>query len=112
MYIMTDTRVNSDWAKTKIVTFLSKIINSMSKSVSKTTFTRGGFIRVNGETIKIFPYSSVAFGRNPEKKQSKRTDLNKTNPEKKVDKVLPGKRTCEANAAGENGSFIFTVCVK
>ena len=23
-----------------------------------------------------------------------------------------GKRTCEANAVGENSSFIFTVCVK
>ena len=24
----------------------------------------------------------------------------------------PNQRTCEANAAGENSSFIFTVCVK
>ena len=38
-YIVIDTRVNSDLAKTKIVTFALKIINS--KSVSKTTFTRG-----------------------------------------------------------------------
>ena len=38
-YIMIDTRVNSDLDKTKIVTFALKIINS--KSVSKTTFTRG-----------------------------------------------------------------------
>ena len=37
-YIMIDTRVNSDLAETKIVTFVLKIINS--KSVSKTTFTR------------------------------------------------------------------------
>ena len=38
-YIMIDARVNSDLAKTKIVTFVLKIINS--KSVYKTTFTRG-----------------------------------------------------------------------
>ena len=49
-YIMIDTRVNSDWAKTIIVTFVLKIINS--KSVSKTTFTRVEFIRVNVETDK------------------------------------------------------------
>ena len=49
-YIMIDTRVNSDWAKTIIFTFVLKIISS--KSVSKTTFTRGGFIRVNVETDK------------------------------------------------------------
>ena len=34
---MIDTRVNSDWAKTIVVTSVLKIINS--KSVSKTTFT-------------------------------------------------------------------------
>ena len=44
-YIMIDTRVNSDWTKTIIVTFVLKIINS--KSVCKTTFSRGGFIWVN-----------------------------------------------------------------
>ena len=49
-YVMIDTRVNSDLAETKIVTFALKIINS--KSVSKTTFTRGEFIRVNVETDK------------------------------------------------------------
>ena len=54
-----DTRVNSDWTKTVIVTFVLTIINS--KSVSKTTFTRAGFIRVNVKLIKIYPYSSVAF---------------------------------------------------
>ena len=43
--IMIDTRVNSDLAKTKIVTFALKMINN--KSVSKTTFTREEFIRVN-----------------------------------------------------------------
>ena len=48
--IMIDTRVNSDLAKTQIVKFALKIINS--KSVSKTTFTRGEFIRVNVETDK------------------------------------------------------------
>ena len=37
-HIMIDTRVNSDLAKTKIVTFALKI---NSKSVSKTTLTRG-----------------------------------------------------------------------
>ena len=47
---MIDTRVNSDLAETKIVTFALKIINS--KSVSKTMFTRGEFIRVNVETDK------------------------------------------------------------
>ena len=47
---MIDTRVNSDLAKTKIVTFALKIINK--KSVSKTTFTQGEFIRVNVETDK------------------------------------------------------------
>ena len=56
--IMIDTRVNSDLAKTKIVTFALKIISS--KSVSKTTFTRGKFIRVTDK-----PYLPVAF--NPEK---------------------------------------------
>ena len=49
-YIMIDTRVNSDLDKTKIVTFKLKIINS--KSVSKTTFTRGEFNRVIVETDK------------------------------------------------------------
>ena len=49
-YIMIDTRVNSDLAKTKIVTSAFKIINI--KSVSKTTFTRGEFIRVNVEIDK------------------------------------------------------------
>ena len=49
-YIMIDTCVNSDLAKAKIVTFASKIINS--KSVSKTTFTRGEFIQVNVKTDK------------------------------------------------------------
>ena len=49
-YIMIDTRVNSDLAKTKIVTFALKIIGS--KSLSKTTFTRGEFIQVNMETDK------------------------------------------------------------
>ena len=39
------TRLNSDLAKTKIVTFALKIINS--KSASRTTFTREEFIRVN-----------------------------------------------------------------
>ena len=43
-YIMIDILVNFDFAKTIIVTFVLKIINS--KSVFKTTFTRGGFIRV------------------------------------------------------------------
>ena len=47
---MIGTRVNSDRAKTIIATFVLKIINS--KSVSKTTFTRGGFIRENGKTDK------------------------------------------------------------
>ena len=50
LYIMIDTRVNSDLAKTKIVTFALKIINS--KSVSNTTFTGGEFIQVNVETDK------------------------------------------------------------
>ena len=62
---MIDTRVNSDLAKTKIVTFALKIINS--KSVSKTTLTRGEFIRLNVETDKNYPHSPVAFGCNPEK---------------------------------------------
>ena len=64
---MIDTRVNSDLTKTKIVKFAFKIINS--KSVSKTTFTRGEFIRVNVDTkrIKNYPYSPVAFRCNPEK---------------------------------------------
>ena len=62
---MIDTRVNSDLAKTKIVTFALKIINS--RGVSKTTFTQGKFIRVNVETIKIYPYSPVAFRCNTEK---------------------------------------------
>ena len=44
-YITIDTCVNSDWAKTIILMFMLKIINS--KSVSKTTFIGGGFIRVN-----------------------------------------------------------------
>ena len=39
-YIMIDTRVNSNLAETKIVAFALKIINS--KSVFKTTITRGG----------------------------------------------------------------------
>ena len=39
-YIMIDTHVNSDWAKTIIFTFVLKTINS--KSVSKTSFTQGG----------------------------------------------------------------------
>ena len=49
-FIMIDTRVNSDLAKTKIVKFALEIINS--KSVSKTTFTREEFVRVNVETSK------------------------------------------------------------
>ena len=49
-HIMIDTRVNSDWAKAIIVTFVLKIISS--KSVSKIKFTRGGFVRVNVETDK------------------------------------------------------------
>ena len=60
-----DTRVNSDWAKTVIVTFVLTIINS--KSVYKTTLTRRRFTRVNVETNKINPYSSVAFRCNPKK---------------------------------------------
>ena len=48
--IMIDTRANSDLAKTKIVTFALKIINS--KSVPKITFTQAEFIRVNVETDK------------------------------------------------------------
>ena len=52
-YVMIDTRVNSDLATTKIVTFVLKIINS--KSVSKTTFTRGEFIRVKATShLTIF----------------------------------------------------------
>ena len=47
---MIGTRVNSDLAKTEILTFALKIINS--KSVSKTTFTPGEFIPVNVETDK------------------------------------------------------------
>ena len=47
---MIDTRVNSDLPKTQIVMFALKIINS--KTVSKTTFTRGEFIKVNVETDK------------------------------------------------------------
>ena len=43
-YIMIDIRVNSDLAKTKIVTFALKII--------KTTVTREEFILVNVETDK------------------------------------------------------------
>ena len=49
---MMDTHVHSDLTKTKIVTFALKAINS--KSVSKTTFTRGEFIQVNVETDKKF----------------------------------------------------------
>ena len=45
-----DTRANSDQAKTTIVTFVLKIINSIR--VSKTTFTRGELIWVNVETHK------------------------------------------------------------
>ena len=48
--IMIDTGVNSDFTRTKIVKFALKIINS--KSVSKTIFTRGEFIRVNVEMDK------------------------------------------------------------
>ena len=48
--IIVATRVNSDLAKTEVVTFAQKIMNS--KSVSKTTFTRGEFIRANVETDK------------------------------------------------------------
>ena len=51
-YIMIDIHENSDLAETKIVTFALKTINS--KSVSKTTFTRGEFIRVNVKTDKDF----------------------------------------------------------
>ena len=54
--------MNSDLVKTKTVTFALKIINS--KSVSKTTFTRGEFIR---KRIKMYPYLPVAFRCNPEK---------------------------------------------
>ena len=49
-YITIDTCINSDWAKTIIVTFVLKIINS--KNESKTTFTRWRFVRVNVETDK------------------------------------------------------------
>ena len=49
---MIDTHENSDLVETKIVMFALKTINS--KSVSKTTFTRGEFIRVNVETDKDF----------------------------------------------------------
>ena len=50
LYIMIDTRVDSDLAKTKIVTFALKVINN--KSVSKTPFTQEEFIRVNVEPDK------------------------------------------------------------
>ena len=40
--------------------------------------------------IKIYSWSSVAFGSNPEKYRSKNLIWIKTNTEKKVDKVLPG----------------------
>ena len=40
----TETSLSSDLAKTKIVTLALKMINS--KSMSKTTFTRGEFVRV------------------------------------------------------------------
>ena len=50
VFFMIDIRINSDWAKTIIATFVLKIINS--KSVSKTTFTRGGFIREKVKTDK------------------------------------------------------------
>ena len=43
--------VNSDLDKTKIVTFALKIINS--KSVSKTTFTRGEFAGKYGKGQKF-----------------------------------------------------------
>ena len=36
-YIMIDTRVDSDLAKTRIVTFLLKIINSKSESILSET---------------------------------------------------------------------------
>ena len=65
---MIDTRVNSDWAKTIIVTFVLKIISSIEqKCVHDHVHTRG-FIRVNVERIKFTDlYSSVASGCNPEK---------------------------------------------
>ena len=47
-----DTPVNSDWAKIIVIAFVLNIINS--KSVSKATFTQGGFIQVNVETDKKF----------------------------------------------------------
>ena len=62
---MIDTRVNFDRAKTIIVTFVLKIINS--EGVSKSLFTQRGFIRVNVETVKNFPYWSVVFICNLEK---------------------------------------------
>ena len=77
---MIDTCVNSDWAKTIIVTFVLKIINS--KSVSRATFTRGGFIQVNVETDKDVIRKSS---------NKKEKIWIKTNMEKKVDKVLPSK---------------------
>ena len=56
---MIDDCVNSDWAKTVITMFMLKII----KGMPNTTFTQGGFIRVDAI--------------NSENKQSKKTDLNK-----------------------------------
>ena len=63
--IIKDTRVHSDWAKTIIVTFVLKIINS--KSVSKTTFTQGEFIRVIVDIYKNLSALFVGFRCNLEK---------------------------------------------
>ena len=48
--IIVNTCVHSDWAKTIIITFVLEIINI--RRVSKTTFTRGGYIQVNAEMDK------------------------------------------------------------
>ena len=64
---MTDTRVNSDWAKTIIVRFVLTIINSFGNCVKDHVHKREIYPD-NVETDKnLSVSSSVAFRSNPEK---------------------------------------------
>ena len=71
---MIDTRVNFDLAETEIVAFALKL--STAKMCPRPRSQRGIYpAKCAWKRIKIYPYSPVAFRCNPEKWQSKRTDL-------------------------------------
>ena len=64
-YFTIDTRVNFDWAKTIIVTFVLKL--PTAKVCPRPHSHEGDLSGQMWKRIKSYPYSSVAFRCNPEK---------------------------------------------